>query len=92
MLDCGDYQAPQAPQVRMNPLSFLGARDWLESNMYLDPSEEVNLQTAVAWHLPSDLGRFIDPTVRRISDVKMCKHVDGNHGRQLSVRFISHHC
>ncbi len=46
--------------------------NWLESNMYLDPSEEVTLQTAVASYLPSDRGRFTDPTVCRISDVKMC--------------------
>jgi hypothetical protein len=40
--------------------------------MYLDPSEEVTLRTTVAWHLPFDLGRFIDPIVCRTSDVKMC--------------------
>jgi hypothetical protein len=41
--------------------------------MYLEPSEEVTLRTTVAWHLPFGLGRFIDPIVCRISDVKMCK-------------------
>ena len=41
--------------------------------MYLEPaSEEVTLRTMVAWHLPFGLGRFIDPIVCRISDVKMC--------------------
>jgi hypothetical protein len=40
--------------------------------MNLDPSEEVTLRTMVAWYLPFDLGRFIDPIVCRISDVKMC--------------------
>ncbi|KIL62020.1 hypothetical protein M378DRAFT_807280 [Amanita muscaria Koide BX008] len=46
--------------------------NWLESNLYLGPSEEVTLRTTVAWYLPFDLGRFIDPIVRRISDVKTC--------------------
>ncbi|KIJ12477.1 hypothetical protein PAXINDRAFT_101193 [Paxillus involutus ATCC 200175] len=46
--------------------------DWLESNMHLDPSEEVTLRTTVAWYLPFDLGRFIDPIVCRISDTKRC--------------------
>jgi len=40
--------------------------------MYLDPSEEVTLRTTVGWHLPFGLGRFIDPIVCRISDVKTC--------------------
>jgi len=40
--------------------------------MYLDPNEEVTLRTAVAWYLPFDLGRFIDPIVRRIFNVKVC--------------------
>jgi hypothetical protein len=40
--------------------------------MYLDTSEEVTLRTMVAWYLPFGLGRFIDPIVCRISDVKMC--------------------
>jgi len=40
--------------------------------MYLDPSEKVTSWTMVAWYLPFDLGRFIDPILCRISNVKMC--------------------
>lgn len=40
--------------------------------MFLDSSEEVTLRTTVAWYLPFDLGRFIDPIVCRISAIKMC--------------------
>jgi len=40
--------------------------------MYLEPSEEATLRTTVAWWLPFGLGRFVDPIVCRISDVKMC--------------------
>lgn len=46
--------------------------NWLESNMYVDPLEDVTLRTTIAWSLPFDLGRFIDPIARRVSDVKLC--------------------
>ena len=39
--------------------------------MFLEPSEKVTFWTTVAWTLPFDLGRFIDPVLRRISEVKM---------------------
>jgi len=39
--------------------------------MFLEPSEKVTFWTTVAWTLPFDLGRFIDPILRRISEVKM---------------------
>jgi len=38
--------------------------------MYLDPSEKVTFRTTIAWILPFNLGQFIDPVMRRISEIK----------------------
>jgi hypothetical protein len=59
--------------------------------MFLEPSEKVTFWTTVAWTLPFDLGRFIDPVLRRISEVKMRNALMETSG-ELYECFISRRC
>ena len=46
--------------------------DWARPDMSLSPFEKIPLWTTPASYLPFDLGRFIDPILRRRSNIKMC--------------------
>ncbi|KIJ08757.1 hypothetical protein PAXINDRAFT_18117 [Paxillus involutus ATCC 200175] len=78
------------PHIAQHVQRLTLSTSWLETNMDLGYKEEITLRTMVAWYLPFDLGRFIDPIVCRRYNVKMCNALMET--AVINFRNISHDC
>ncbi|KIM37756.1 hypothetical protein M413DRAFT_30682 [Hebeloma cylindrosporum] len=60
------------PHIAWRVQRLVLSSDWVTTNIYMARSRGLTFYTKIARTLPFNLGRFIDPAMRRISNIKRC--------------------